>query len=124
MATHTCTVCENEFADAQAYADHTCNVTGFKPKDPQHHGEQFVRQSIKALKRGGSHGNSNEVQERQEMLETGVPHDVSNRIRHATIPGKAVGKQMLNNRFGPPEWAGGHGNKGQGKGKGKAKGQS
>lgn len=113
MATHTCTDCDGKFASVDAYTNHNCDITGFSPKDPQHHGEQFVRQSIEAVKRGGSHGNSNEVQERQEMLESGVPHEVSNRVRHATITGKAYGKQMINDRFGKPEWAG----------QGKAKGQ-
>lgn len=112
MATHTCTVCDVEFESAEAYTNHTCDVTGFSPKDPQHHGEQFIRQSIEALKRGGSDSNDKEVQEREDVLESGIPHKVSNRVRHATIPGKAYGKQKLNDRFGPPEWAGAHGNKG------------
>lgn len=134
MATHTCSLCDLQFDSPDEYSNHECDVTGFSPNEPQHHGEQFVRQSQNALKRGGSHGNSDEVQELKDLEETGIPHDVSNRARYAVVHGrgKARGKkkQLAKKRFGPPSWAGKGGNTevpddgqggGQGKGKGKGK---
>lgn len=50
----TCGTCGVKFKDNDAYLDHTCSVTGFTPRDPQHFGERFMLQQKEALKRGGS----------------------------------------------------------------------
>lgn len=124
MAKHACSSCENEFDSEDAYLNHTCEVTGFQPTKPQHHGEQFVRQSIEALKRGGSHGNSSEVRERKKLLSTGIPHEVSNRVRFVQAKKGQLSRErdispatveerpaaLASQRFGKAKWTGERGN--------------
>jgi len=49
-----CSKCGKEFESNDDYLDHTCEETGFTPRDPQHMGKQFLRQSKAALRRGDS----------------------------------------------------------------------
>ncbi|GEM_PF-6624022 len=54
MSKEICGKCLKEFGSHQEYLDHTCEVTGFTPKDPEHQGKDFLLVQKGALKRTGS----------------------------------------------------------------------
>lgn len=68
-----CGKCNDKFEDNESYKDHTCEETGYTPRDPQHFGKKFLRQSKHALKRGDSLTEEKE-KEIDEMLEE-TPHE-------------------------------------------------
>lgn len=47
-----CGQCNKEFENEKGYLDHTCEVSGFTPRDPENLGERFVEVSKAALERG------------------------------------------------------------------------
>jgi len=49
---HNCGQCGGGFETEAAYLEHICNSTGYKPTDPEHHGEEGKAISEAALKRG------------------------------------------------------------------------
>jgi hypothetical protein len=49
---HICGQCLKEFDSEADYLDHFCDVTGFKPTQPEHFGKDFVAVSEAALARG------------------------------------------------------------------------
>jgi len=51
MKQHKCGKCEKSFKTEKEYLDHVC-VSGFKPTQPENLGEQFIKISEAALKRG------------------------------------------------------------------------
>ena len=58
MANEICGACEKEYANYQKYLDHTCEKTGFNPKEVEHQDAltdgQFSLQSATALERGAA----------------------------------------------------------------------
>jgi len=54
MSKEICGKCLKEFNSHQEYLDHTCEVTGYTPKDPEHQGKNFGLVQKNALKRTGS----------------------------------------------------------------------
>jgi hypothetical protein len=49
---HVCGTCHDEFLSEDEYLDHVCPVTGFTPRDPDHHGPEFANVQKAALERG------------------------------------------------------------------------
>ena len=49
---HICGQCGLGFDTDEQYCDHECVKTGFTPKQPEHLGEEFVKVSETAQKRG------------------------------------------------------------------------
>ena len=96
-----CGKCNREYETKSGYLNHVCPVTGFTPTDPEHNGEQFVKQAQAALIRGGSSEDDPEVQELKAKEKTA--HAVGNNIRRAN-------RKQLEGKWGesvgPPEFAG------------------
>lgn len=88
MSYAICGKCEKEYKTQNGYLNHTCDVTGFTPTEPEHQGEQFVRQSIAAHKRGGSKKNAKVIKGLEKKLDSGIPHEVSNKIRADRVKNK------------------------------------
>lgn len=57
--------------------NHVSPITGYTPKDPEHHGTRFVRQQKKALERGGSL-----TPEREQELDATVDRMKANDVDH------------------------------------------
>lgn len=71
-----CGQCTKEFPSEQAYLNHSC-ITGYKPTEIEHLGENFVLQSKEALKRTGSLTKTREKeldQTREKVKEEGIDH--------------------------------------------------
>jgi len=60
--TVACGTCDLVFEDNDDYKDHVCPVTGYTPKDPEHLGKNFLRQSREALRRSNSLDTDRETQ--------------------------------------------------------------
>lgn len=122
----TCGKCKREYDTEQGYLNHECPVTEYTPTDPEHHGEEFIVQSIEALKRGGSSEDDPEVEELKGKKEEA--HLVSNATRQANLKQqeakrKGIAYDPEAARKALPEQAKGKA-KGKGKNKGKARGKS
>lgn len=50
--THKCGRCDKSFKTEDAYLNHECAATGYKPTEPEHHGPEFAAISEAALARG------------------------------------------------------------------------
>ena len=85
--TTTCGTCGIVFEDDNAYLDHVCSVTGFTPRDPQHFGERFVRQSKKALERGKSLSEEKE-KEINNQIEEVREKDIDHQLMTAALENK------------------------------------
>lgn len=66
MATHICGQCNKQFTSEEEYLNHTCESTGFTPKDPDHLGPEFLAIQKAALARGEARKNPSEKAPVQE----------------------------------------------------------
>lgn len=49
-----CGRCELQYETKQEYLEHTCEVTGYKPTEPEHYGKHYHLIQEKALERGAA----------------------------------------------------------------------
>ena len=66
---HICSDCKLEFDTHEAYLEHTCEKTGFKPTDPKHLGKAFESISKVALERGQARKDAEAGVEPQPQVE-------------------------------------------------------
>lgn len=65
---HVCGQCKNVFVSDEEYLDHKCELTGFNPTEPEHHGAHFKKIQEAALRRGEEkNGESVHVPEESEL---------------------------------------------------------
>ncbi len=63
-----CGKCNGKYPSAVAYASHVCPVTGYTPRDPDHHGAEFKQVQEAALERGEEEEAQEEAQAASEAV--------------------------------------------------------